>query len=106
MFIPNARAVIRRMGAEESFFHDKPLHSEGDRTVDLLDSYYNQLSIRLKRELFFDFRDKQLSWAVLGSRYPWLCWWSLCVRCASYYSLYPEGRHSHTTLLGGSEAIM
>ena len=84
MFIPNARAVIRRMGAEESFFHDKPLHSEGDRTVDLLDSYYNQLSIRLKRELFFDFRDE----------------------LDFYYSLYPEERHSHTTLLGVSEAIM
>lgn len=76
MYSSEMQHIMTKLNVSHEFFYDHPSHDV--RTSELLETYFSQVSVELKRELFVDFY-QELDF---------------------YYSLYPEESSSHIEILG------
>ncbi len=75
--------IIKKLHAPMEQYRNTSLHAPGQKTVDLLEQYYSQVSKEVKHALFRD----------------------LYQELDFYYHLYPEERTSHCKLLETDELI-
>lgn len=75
------KLVMQKFDVPSSYFHDKSYYASGHGTATLLQKYYSQLDPKVKLALLKDF-STELDF---------------------YYHLFPEDRHTHIDLLGGTK---
>lgn len=78
LYSSDMAAIIKRLGVSKEFFIDHSYHAQGSSTRDLMPSYYAQISMDVKRQLVEDMSED----------------------LEFYYTLFPEERDTHITLLG------
>ena len=78
MYSSDMKLITERLGVPHNYFFDRSSHKAGRETKDLMEAFYSQVSVNVKRRLIEDISEDM----------------------EFYYTLFPDERGNHLDILG------